>query len=49
MSDSYYSHGESHSDRLARKAKDAPFMVAGEYSIALLVLRGTNFLALECM
>ncbi|XP_045121953.1 HIG1 domain family member 1A, mitochondrial-like isoform X2 [Portunus trituberculatus] len=29
MSDKYYSHGESHSDRLARKAKDAPFMVVG--------------------
>lgn len=29
MSHPNYGHGESHSDRLARKARDAPFMVVG--------------------
>lgn len=30
-------YGESHSDRLARKAKDAPFMVAGLVGLVGLV------------
>ena len=42
MSHPQYDHGESQSDRLARKAKDAPFMIAGEYCVVLLIYKVLN-------